>query len=331
MPIFITGSTGFIGNKLAFKLAESGEIIHALCRASSDVRVLEHPNIKIFYGDVTDKESIMQAMSGCSQVYHLAAYAKSYAKDPSYYFKVNVDGTKYICESSLKFGVKKVVITSTVVTFGPTDKNENNEKIIRDDTVFYTTYEHSKFLAEKMVNTFIEKGLNVTTVNPTRVFGPGMLNESNSVTLMIQMYLKGKMRVLLGDGCGIGNYGYVDDIVQGHILAMEKGKIGEKYILGGENVSYNRLFEIISGITDKKFFQIKIPKKLAFIFANIESARAKYFNHYPLITPEWVETFSLDWIYSSKKAEAELGYVITPLSESLQETIKWLNRIDKRK
>lgn len=326
MPTFITGATGFIGNKLALKLANQGEIIHALCRKTSDISTLKHPNIKIFYGDVTESSKIFEAMQGCESAYHLAAYARGFAKDKDEYSRINVEGTKNICDAALKTGIKKIVITSTIVTFGPTGKISESETIKRDENVFYTTYEHSKFMGEKVVDEYIQKGLKAATVNPTRVFGPGLMNESNSVTIMIQMYMKGKMRAILGDGNGIGNYGYVDDMVDGHIAAMEKGRVGEKYILGGENVSYNQFFQMISEITGKRFFQFKIPYPVVIIFSKFEEIRAKLFGGNPLITPEWVKTFALDWVYTSKKAEQELGYKYTPLRESMRQTIDWLNK-----
>ncbi|RCK77335.1 MAG: Dihydroflavonol-4-reductase [Ignavibacteriae bacterium] len=325
MPTFITGATGLIGNKLAKNLADRGEIVHALCRKSADIRTLSHQNIRIFYGDITDIESVFKAIKECDSAYHLAAYARGYAKDKDLYYKINVSGTENVCTAALKNNVKKIVFTSTVVTFGPTGKQPQDETTSRNNNIFYTTYEHSKYLGEKIVDNFIQKGLNAIIVNPTRVFGPGLLNESNSVTIMIDMYLKGKMRTILGDGNAIGNYGFVDDVVEGHILAMEKGRIGEKYILGGENVTYNQFFDILSEVANKRFYQFKIPYIVALSFAGIEKIRAKLFNSYPLITPEWVRTFKLDWSYSCKKAEKELGYKITPLKTALKITIDWLN------
>lgn len=325
MPTFITGATGLIGSKLAKVLSENNEIVHALCRRTSDLSELKHPNIKIFFGDVTDIQSVKEAMKNCDTAYHLAAYARGYAKKMDLYYKINVDGTENVCKVALEYNLPKIVVTSTIVTLGPTGKSPQNEKTQRIDNVFYTTYEHSKYLAEKLVEKYIHNGLNALLVNPTRVFGPGLLNESNSVTIMIKMYLDGKMRTILGDGNGIGNYSFVDDVVNGHILAMKNGKIGEKYILGGENVSYNQLFSYISEISGKKFYQFKVPYAVALGFASLEYIRAKLFNSYPLITPEWVRTFKLDWAYHSQKAEKELGYTVTPLKEALRLTIEWLN------
>jgi farnesol dehydrogenase len=331
MPTFITGATGFIGNKLTHRLVESGEIVHALVRKTSDISILQHPNIKIFSGDVTNLPEVEAAMKGCKYVYHLAAYARSYAKDNQEYFRINVDGTKNICKVAKAYNVKKAVITSSVVTFGPTGREPVDETIKRDESKFYTIYEHSKYVAEKAVVEFIKQGLPATIVNPTRIFGPGLMNESNSVTLMIQMYLKGKMRTILGNGNGIGNYGFVDDVVKGHILAMEKGRIDEKYILGGDNVSYNEFFNVIDEVSGKKYFQFKIPTQVALLFGQVERLRGKLFNSYPLITPDWVKTFALDWVYSVKKAETELGYTYTPIKEALRITIKWLNNLGGEK
>jgi nucleoside-diphosphate-sugar epimerase len=326
MPIFITGATGFIGNKLANTLAQRGDTIHALCRKTSDISTLKHPNIKIFYGDVTNLSEVESAMKGCEYVYHLAAYARSYAKDNQEYFRINVDGTKNVCKSMQTHGVKKAIITSTIVTFGPTDRQPADETIQRDATKFYTVYEHSKYVAEKAIEEFIKTGLPITIVNPSRIFGPGLMNESNSVTIMIQMYLRGKMRTILGNGNGLGNYGFVDDVVNGYLLAMEKGRIGEKYILGGENISYNEFFKIINEVSGKKYLIFKIPNRIALAFGKIEELKAKLFKTYPLITPDWVRTFALDWAYTNRKAEKELGYTYTPFRDAIKITIDWLNK-----
>jgi farnesol dehydrogenase len=331
MPIFITGATGFIGNKLAITLSQSGETIHALCRKTSDISTLKHQNIKIFYGDVTELERVEEAMKGCEFVYHLAAYARSYSKDPQEYFKINVEGTKNICKAAQVCKIKKAVITSTVVTFGPTGQEPADETIKRDESKFYTVYEHSKFVAEKATEDFIKQGLPATIVNPTRIFGPGLMNESNSVTIMIQMYLKGKMRTILGNGNGIGNYGFVDDVVHGYILAMEKGRIGEKYVLGGDNVSYNDFFRTVNEVTGKKYLIFKIPYPIAIAFGKFEELKAKLFKLYPLITPDWVRTFGLDWSYTNKKAERELGYKFTPFRDAIKTTIDWLKQNQNNK
>jgi nucleoside-diphosphate-sugar epimerase len=191
---------------------------------------------------------------------------------------------------------------------------------------YYTEYEESKAVAEQEALRYAAEGFPVVIVNPTRVYGPGKLTEGNSVTLMIDMYDRGKLPVLLNGGKNIGNYVLVDDLVRGHILAMEKGRVGERYILGGENSSLRDFFRLVDDISKKKHFQINLPPRLAMVYAGLEKKKAQLLRLYPQITPGWVETFLQDWVYSSAKAEKELGYVVTPLREGLTATYEWLLR-----
>ncbi|MCX6145414.1 MAG: NAD-dependent epimerase/dehydratase family protein [Ignavibacteriales bacterium] len=191
---------------------------------------------------------------------------------------------------------------------------------------YFTEYEETKTIAEREVLQFAAKGFPVVIVNPTRVYGPGKLTEGNSVSLMIDMYDRGKVPVLLNGGKDIGNYVLVDDLVRGHILAMEKGKIGERYILGGENASLRQLFQLVDEVSGKKHFQMNLPPKLAYLYSGIEKKKAEWLGLYPQITPGWVETFLQHWVYSPEKAERELGYTITPLKEGVRITYEWLLR-----
>jgi nucleoside-diphosphate-sugar epimerase len=141
---------------------------------------------------------------------------------------------------------------------------------------------------------------------------------------MIDLYDRGKVPVLLNHGRNIGNYVFIDDLVQGLILAMERGRPGERYILGGENASLKQLFELIDEIGGRRHIQVNLPAPLARFYARIEEKKAEWFGWYPQITPGWVETFLLDWKYTSYKAERELGYAITPLREGIRRTYEWL-------
>ena len=180
-------------------------------------------------------------MDGCEQVYHLAAYAKNYAKSPNTFFDSNNNAVRMILSLALEKKVRKVLVMSTSMTFGPSNHHAVNEESIRS-TQPLTLYEASKIEAEKTVSDFLGKGLEIVIVNPTRLFGPGLITEGNSVTKMIQLYLNGKFRLILGDGNSVGNYAFISDVVDGCINAMNKGRDGEKYILGGENLSYNQFF-----------------------------------------------------------------------------------------
>ena len=323
MNIFITGATGYIGAKLALQLAKSGESIHILCRSKSKVSLLNHSKFKIFEGDILNTESIENAMQSCEYVYHLAAYGKVWSKDPQNYFDVNVQGTKNILDAAIKLGVKKVVVTSTAGVFEPSNGTPVNEESIR--TVdFFNEYERSKYLAEEAIQHYINKGLDVVIVNPSRVYGQGLMSESNSVSKLIDRYLKGKWHLIPGNGDTIGNYAFIDDVVNGHILAMNKGLTGQKYILGGVNVSYNEFFDTLIKVSQKKYKLYKTPLSLMLAFARVQELLAVSFNRPPMITPKWVKRYLCNWALSSQKAERELGYEITPLEEGMEKTIKWL-------
>ena len=323
--IFVSGATGFIGTKLVIELVKTGHTVHALTRATSNRAGLEHERIRLVRGDILDKESIRKGMEGCTRVFHLAAYAKNWARDKGVFYAQNVDGMKNVLAAAKDTGVRRAVFTSTVVVFGPSPPG-----IVRDESMrritprYYTEYEESKTIAEAEALQYVEKGLDVVIVNPTRVYGPGKLTEGNSVTLMIDLYDRGKVPVLLNGGKNVGNYVYVDDLVGGQILAMERGKTGERYILGGENSSLKHIFELVDDVSQKRHFQINLPPPLAYFYSNIEKLKAEWFGLYPQITPAWIETFLQDWAYSCGKAERELGYRVTPLKDGIRTTYEWL-------
>jgi len=152
-------------------------------------------------------------------------------------------------------------------------------------------------------------------------------SESNSVTRLINLYRRGRFPILLNRGCNVGNYGFIDDVAEGHLLAMERGKIGERYILGGENVTLERFFQMVDKVDGKKRFKLKILWVLPMLTAHYLELQAKCLGIYPPITPGWVRTFLVDWAFSSEKAEQELGYRKTSFEEALRRTCRWLDDV----
>lgn len=330
--VFVTGATGFIGTKLVNELVRMGHTVHALSRATSNRQGLDHERIRFVKGDITDKDSLRKGMEGCTQSYHLAAYAKNWAKDPSVFRLHNLDGMKNVFDAAREAGVRRTVFTSTIVVFGPTSPGVvGDETMPRSTPRYYTEYEESKVVAEQEAVRYVDRGHQIVIVNPTRVYGPGKLTEGNSVSLMIDMYDRGKVPVLLNNGVNIGNYAFVDDLVRGHLLAMEKGSAGERYILGGENSSLKDLFRVVNEVSGKRHLQFNLPPSLAYFYSRLEQKKAEWLGLYPQITPGWVETFLQDWAYSCRKAERELGYTITPLKEGVRLTYEWLQTLRKKK
>jgi len=323
MKIFVTGSTGYIGNVLAKKLAGEGNIIHALCR-NTNSPVLKHADIKIFEGDIANQVSIEKAMQGCDQVYHLAAYAKVWAKDPSTFHRLNVGGTKNVLDAARNLGIQKIVVTSTAGTLGPSGKMPVKEEDERMGQPF-TEYELSKTQAENLCREYSNKyDMHVVIVNPPRVYGPGILTESNAVTRLIKLYMEGKWKIMPGDGKKTGSYVYIDDIVSGHILAMQKGRSGERYSLAGVNASYVEFFDTLASITGKKTSMIRLPVWVMLFAGQAMQLYSTISGKAPLLTPPWIKKYYYDWSISSDKAQKELGYSFISLEEGLQKTVEWL-------
>lgn len=340
--VFVTGASGFIGARLVWELVQRGHVVHALTHRSKlepppgflpDERPdFSHPNIRLVQGDITDPESLRRGMAGCSQVYHLAGYAKNWARDAKTYFDINVGGLLQVGSVARELGIERVVWTSTMLTFGPTLKGQiGDEAMARNVSYAITSYEASKMEAEKVAAELVSQGLPLVIVNPGRVFGPGHLNEGNSVSLLIDMYDRGQVPFLLGGGRNVGNWVLVDDVVRGLILAMERGRGGEKYLLGGENASLKQFLQMIDKVSGKRHFQITIRRPAAMTYAWLLKQRAQWLGIYPQITPEWVRVFLTEWAFSCAKAERELGYTITPLKPAVQQTYEWLLRVRSEK
>ena len=232
--ILITGATGYIGQKLASKLVASGNQIVILVRNPVKAKkLLDHPQITIFKGDILDNSSIDNALKGCNQVYHLAALASVWHKNPDTFHQINVTGLQNILNACQKWQVKEVLFTSTAGVVGDSKNGQPVAELTNLNPKLETLYENSKVAAETLIKEYVKKGIRGIIVNPSRVYGPGLLTESNGFTRLLQMYIHGNWKIKPGDGNSIGNYVYIDDVVNGMILAMEKAKPGERYLLGG--------------------------------------------------------------------------------------------------
>jgi len=325
MATLITGSTGYIGSLLTLKLAEQGEDIRLLVRRDPDIPAFKKNNITIVRGDITDPGSLEDAMTGVDRVYHMAAYARLWAKEADTFNKINVAGTRNVMEAAFKAGVAKVVYTSTAGVIGP-----SREKPMTEDdpriTGFFNAYEETKTAAEKVALEYVKNGLDVTIVNPARVYGPGLDTGSNPVTKIVELYMKRKWHVIPGNGEDIGSYCHVDDVVDGHISAMKKGGNGERYIFGGVNASFNELISLIrkhSGV-DKKLFNLPFPM-MSFV-SHVMKTWSDLSGTAPMITPDWVKRYDYHWKLDSGKAVKELDYNIRSLDLGIQQTVEWIRK-----
>lgn len=322
MKIFVTGATGYIGQGLTSRLLNEGHEVHALCRQQPS-NSFDHPRFHFHRGDIGDHEAIFAAMKGCEVVFHVAGVARVWMRDPGRYYDVNVGGTLNVLDAALANNVRKVVFTSSAAVFGTSNGRPVEEDDIRTVN-FFTDYETSKFIAEERILRYVRKGLDVVIVHPTRVYGPGSLSESNAVSQIIKLYLEGNWHIIPGNGRMIGNFSFIDDVVNGHVLAMEKGLAGEKYILGGINISFNEFFQMLKESSGKRYVTVHLPLPFMMFYAWQEELMANFPGYEPKITRRWVEKYNHNLACSSGKAVRDLGYTITRLEEGLAKTIGWL-------
>ena len=323
MTVLVTGATGYVGQRLALRLAERGTSVHALCRSPEKARTLVHERIRIFHGDIADRDSLRRAAAGCRDAYHAAALVSVWSPDPNDYARVNAGGTLNVIEAAVAAGVERIVITSTAGVFGPSHGGLVDEATPRR-VPFFNEYESSKAAMHEAVRVQAAKGIHAVIVCPTRVYGPGAMVEGNAVTRMVQRYIDGRWRALPGDGRRSGNYVYVEDVVDGHLAAMAAGRAGEAYILGGDNATYREFFATLAAVSgrDQRLYPVPIAALMAFAWT--EQKRADWFGRKPLVTPSWVRRYSYDWANSSQKAAAELGYAPRSLRDGLALTVDWL-------
>jgi nucleoside-diphosphate-sugar epimerase len=325
MKVLVTGATGFIGRQLTLSLAQQGYDVKALCRNTDHPYLIKHQNIEPVTGNILYRQSLNRAMQGCEQVYHTAAMAKMWCRNPDDYHETNVVGTRNVLKVAANTGVQKIVYTSTCGVWGPIIKypmSENDPRIAG----FPIAYERTKYLAELEVQNFVKQGVQVVIVNPSRVYGEGPVTESNTVGKMVAAYLRGKWRFIPGSGEQIANYAFLSDVVDGHMAAMDKGISGERYILGGEDISFNSFFDTVHHVSGKQQRLFHLPLKAIEAYSHIEKLKTQLTGLRPFFLPEFAERLKYDQKYSSQKAIAQLGYHITPFTEGMHKTINYLKQ-----
>ena len=320
MKILITGATGYIGHKLALEAARRDYIVHILVRDIYSKLLPVHPNIVAFKGDVTDKNSVMTAMEGCTKVMHAAAIAKLSAKDSGIFYSVNVEGTRNMLDAALITGVKKFVFTSSGAVIGPSGKYPMSESDPRI-SAFENDYEISKHWAEELVKEYARRGLFAVIVAAPRVYGPGNDCNGNTMNMMLKQILATNVAFMPSCDEVVANYAFLDDVVQGHFLAMEKGLGGEKYILGGENLSYRSFFENIKKAAGNRIRLFRIPKFLIKLWSLIHMAICGLLRKETHISPKIIDRLAQNRALSCEKSIRQLGYSITPFAQGIQKTI----------
>jgi farnesol dehydrogenase len=323
MKTFLTGGTGYIGSAFIKKLIDTDHEVVALYH--SQPPDFQAQGLTWVKGSLTNVNSLVDAMRGCQQVYHMAGLARISHPDKNAFFDINVKGTENVLRAAVFNEIERLVYTSTGAVFSYSINTAIREsdpllEPLNDD------YSVTKFMAEQKVIEAAKNGLHTMIVNPPRVYGPGKSTESSPVNKIIQDYLKKSFYFVPGNGKYVGNYVFMEDVLNGHLLAMEKGKPGERYILGGENYDYLQFYGILADVTKLKRKRIGVPKWIMDTAVKANGFFATVTGQRPKITSAIISKLYSNHQLSSKKAVHELGYTITPLEKGLEITLASLQK-----
>jgi farnesol dehydrogenase len=322
MKVLLTGGTGFLGRNVARSLAARGHELRVLARETSDLEGLP-AEAAIVRGDVTDVESLKQAAEGCDALVHLAALVKVWVPDPELFRAVNVGGLQNAIAAAAAVGAR-LVYTSSFMAVGPSGPEPADESRIHSMMGIRNPYERTKAEADVIARDAAARGADIVILYPGVVYGPGDMTEGNLVARLVSDHLKGKLPALVGPGNRLWSYAYVDDVADGHALALEKGRRGERYFLCGENATLTDLFALVHEMTGAAPPRWHLPFPVASAVGRGMWIWAELTGLSPQMTQGEVGVFREHWAYSSAKAERELGYRSRPLREGLRATIDWL-------
>jgi len=321
MKAFVTGATGFVGSHVARALAEQGADLRLLVRPSSRTNNIADLRAEVAMGDLCEPESLRKAMRGCDVVFHVAADYRIWVRDPDQMYKANVEGTRAVIDAAQACGVRRVVYCSSVATMGFTQSGE----IVDEDTSVSLKdmvghYKRSKFMAEQIALEAGRKGANVVVVNPTTPIGERDIKPTPTGRIIVD-FLNRKFPAYVDTGLNLAD---VKEVARGHLLAMEKARPGERYILGGENLTLKQILDKLAALTRLPSPTMKVPHAVAMGFAAFDQLftgiiRGKE----PRATIDAVKMGRKKMFASSAKAERELGYRIVPVQDALRRAVEW--------
>jgi dihydroflavonol-4-reductase len=321
---FITGATGFVGSQIAKALCERRLEVHILRRKNSSNAILDSLPVHHHTGDILDREAVTAAMKNATAVFHCAGIVSFWKKMRQKQYDVNVDGTEIVSSVALDLGIRRFVHTSSVAAIGPARTGD----IITEETPFGWDehdigYNISKHEAELRIIEKVKNGLNAVMVNPSTIIGPGDINMHGSA--IISNVLKKRLPSYIETPMNVVD---IDDVVQGHLLAFEKGRTGERYILSGHSLPLGELLLRIEQIAGGRAPRRKNPFKVAYTAASIIEFVGTVLNIKPVVTRELLRVGKYRQEFSCEKAERELGYTRTPLNDTIKKTADWLKNLN---
>jgi len=320
MRALVTGASGFVGAAVARALLAAGWQVRTLLRAQSSRRNLQGLAVEPVLGDLGEVGSLERALDGCEALFHVAADYRLWTTDPQALYRSNVDGTRNIVEAARRCGTGRIVYTSSVATIGlradgrPSDENDVGrlEQMIGH-------YKRSKFLAEAWVRDAARAGMPIVIVNPSTPIGPGDVKPTPTGRLVLDA-AAGRMPAYVDTGLNIV---HVDDVAAGHLLAYEHGRIGERYILGGTDLSLKRILSMIALASGRPAPRVRLPRALLLPLAYAAEALARVTGRETRITVDGVRMAAHHMYFSSARAVRELGYRWRPAQQAIDDAVRW--------
>ncbi|HTT00484.1 MAG TPA: hopanoid-associated sugar epimerase [Steroidobacteraceae bacterium] len=320
MRALVTGVTGFVGAAVARVLIAHGWQVRGLVRSGARERNLQALALEIAPGELADRAALERALTGCDALFHVAADYRLWAPDPRELYRTNVDGTRNVLQAARAAGVRRIVHTSSVAAVGlPSDGSPGDERtpVALADMIGH--YKRSKFLAEEFVRGWAQPGEQVVIVNPSTPVGPGDVKPTPTGQIIVDA-ARGRTPAYVDTGL---NVVHVDDVAAGHLLALERGKSGERYILGGEDLLLRDILRMIAELVGRKPPRVRLPHAAVLPVAYIAEGFARLTGRTTRITVDGVRMARKRMFFSSARAARELGYRSRPARAALEDAVRW--------
>jgi dihydroflavonol-4-reductase len=321
---FVTGASGFVGSAVARTLLAAGYRVRALVRPSSRRTNLDLPGLQIVEADMRDQRAVAQAVADARCVFHVAADYRLWAPDPNEIVRNNLDGTRVVLRAAQAAGVERVVYTSSVATLrlNP-DGAPADETVMLSEDAAIGAYKRSKVAAESLaLQMAASDGLPVVIVNPSTPIGPRDVRPTPTGRIIVEA-ASGRMPAFVDTGL---NLVHVDDVANGHLLALQRGRIGQRYILGGENVTLARMLAMIADLAGRSAPRVRLPRAAIYPIAYLAEAMARFTGREPFATLDGLRMAKYRMFFTSTKAQAELGYTARPVIEALRDAMAWFRQ-----